>query len=138
VPGSFSLEIVTPERLVYEGEVTALQAPGLDGLFGILYNRAPLLSALGSGPIKLTELEGGTRYVAISGGFFQIVNNQAVVLADQAELGEEIDLTEAEARLEQARQHLAGLVPSEDEMERRREAIKRAAVRVKVASQVHR
>jgi len=136
VPGSFSLAIVTPARHVWEGEVTSLQAPSLDGLFGVLYHRAPLLTALGPGQVKFEEQNGTTRYVAISGGFFQVVKNRAVVLADEAAFAEEIDRAAAERELEEARAHLSGQILSEDERRRRQQALERARVRVKVASMV--
>lgn len=136
--GFFTLDIVTPERMVYSDDVDSLQAPGLDGYFGVLYNRAPYMAALGPGQVKFHEPGGETRYLAISGGFFQVCDNHAVVLADEAEFAEEIDLAEAAARLEEARLHLRGLMPSEEELERRRRALEVAATRVKVASMVRR
>ncbi len=136
MPGSFTLEIVTPARLVYTGEVESLQAPGLDGYFGVLHNRAPLISALGPGQLKFQELGDQPRFMAISGGFFQVADNKAIILADEAEFAEEIDAAAAAAELEQARQHLAGLIPSEEDLERRRRALEIARTRVKVASQV--
>ncbi|MBI2302467.1 MAG: ATP synthase F1 subunit epsilon [Armatimonadetes bacterium] len=136
--GSFSLDIVTPERLVYQGEVTSLQAPGLDGYFGVLASRAPLMAALGTGQVKFREQGGEERFVAINGGFCQVLANHVVVLADAAEFAEEIDAVEAQARVEQARQHLLGQILSEEDMRRRRQALDAAATRVKVASQVRR
>jgi F-type H+-transporting ATPase subunit epsilon len=136
MPGTFTLDIVTPERQVYEGEVTELQAPGLDGLFGVLHNRAPLLAALGPGQVKFAPAAGGTRFVAITGGFFEMAGNHAVLLADQAEFAEEIDAAEAQLRLEEARRELMGLIPSEDERRRREAAMAAAATRVRVAARV--
>lgn len=138
MPGSFALDIVTPARLVYQGEVTSLQAPDLDGLFGVLHNRAPLLVALGTGQVKFTEQDGETRYAAVTGGFFRVADNHAVILADQAEFAEEIDVAEAERRMAEARAHLQGRLMTEDEMKRHQQALASAATRVKVASQVRR
>ena len=133
MPGSFSLEIVTPARHVWQGEVTSLQAPGLDGLFGVLYQRAPLITALGPGQVKFEEEHGGLRFVAITGGSFQVLRNKAVVLADEAVFAEEIDRAKAEQDLEEARAHLTGQILSEDERTRRQRALERARVMVKVA-----
>lgn len=138
MPASFTLEIVTPERKLYEGDVIALSAPGIDGLFGVLYNRAPVISALGPGPIVFRQLDGGERRLAIAGGFFEVHQNRAVILADKADFAEEIDPQAAAAELEQARQRLTGIIESDAELERRREALKVAQTRVRVASQVRR
>lgn len=138
MPGSFTLEIVTPAQQFYQGEVTSLQAPGLDGYFGILHNRAPLISALGPGQLKFEEVGDGPRFVAITGGFFQVHQNRAVVLADEAVFGEDIDRETAEREVEEARQRLLGLITSDEERERWRRALQEAQTRIRVASQVRR
>ncbi len=135
MPGTFALDVVTPAQLVYQGEVASLQAPGIDGYFGVLHNRAPLIAALGPGQVKFEEAGGATRYVAITGGFFQVVKNRAVVLADEAVFAAEIDRAAAEARLEEARQHLQGIM-SEAERARWQRAAEVARTQIKVAGQV--
>lgn len=115
MPGTFHLAIVTPEQRVWEGEVHSLQAPGLTGSFGALHNRAPLISALSPGVVRFTEEAGTPRTLAITGGFFQIADNRAVVLADEAAFGEAIDREEADAALAAVSQRMMQLTHSDRE-----------------------
>ncbi|MCC7493660.1 MAG: ATP synthase F1 subunit epsilon [Fimbriimonadaceae bacterium] len=135
--GTFSLEIVTPAQAVYNGEVAEFQAPGLDGYFGVLHNRAPLISALGPGQLKFKDAEGLTRYLVISGGFFQVLRNKAIVLADAAEFAEDIDAAAAAAAEQAARDRLSGVL-SDAERTRRQRVLAFAKARVKVAGQARR
>jgi len=81
---TFQLEVVTPERLVVDTQVTDAELPGKDGYMGILPGHAPLLSALGKG--TLTYSEGGAKNVIdIDGGFVEVFDNHVRVLADKAE-----------------------------------------------------
>lgn len=117
MPGTFRLAIVTPEQLVWEGEVSSLQAPGLDGSFGVLHNRAPLIAALGPGLVRFAAVDGPTRTLAVSGGFFQVADNKAIVLADEAAFGDEIDRAAAEAELADISRRMMQLTGSDRERE---------------------
>lgn len=130
---AFRLEITTPERKLYEGNVVSLQAPGLDGSFGILYNRAPIIAALGPGPVRIVEEGAGEQRLAISGGFFEVRGNRAVILADKAEFAAEIDPRAAEAELDAAKAAMLRPSASETEREERRQALLLAQARVRVA-----
>ena len=132
MPGSFRLAIVTPEQLVWEGEVTALQASGLDGSFGVWHNRAPLIAALGPGLVKYAEENGPSRTLAVSGGFFQVANNKAIVLADEAMYGEDIDRAAAEAELADVSQRMMKQTGSDREREELQQ--QRAVAQAKVAA----
>jgi F-type H+-transporting ATPase subunit epsilon len=139
VAGTFSLEIVTPERAVFSGEVNSLKAPALDGLFGVLHNRAPLLTALGPGEVSFDVVgESQTHHMAISGGFFQVAANKAVLLADQAEFGHEVDIEEARRRLEIARQELTRMALTEEEARIRHHHHATAAARLRAADRYRR
>ncbi|MFT4203218.1 MAG: ATP synthase F1 subunit epsilon [Chitinophagaceae bacterium] len=78
------LEILTPETKVYSGEVYGVQMPGQDGLFEVLDNHAPMVSALGKGNIKIltSKTAGAQEHYAIDGGFAEILNNKVTVLAE--------------------------------------------------------
>src|SRR5258708_35520577 len=65
---TFKLEIVTPAKLLFGGDVVSFTAPGTAGGFQVLYNLAPLLAEIGIGEVKLTDPEGNVRRVATSGG----------------------------------------------------------------------
>lgn len=76
-----NLEIVTPDKKVFSGEVNRVQMPGIDGLFEILNNHAPLISALSAGIIKITG-DSNKETFNITGGFAEVLNNNVVILAE--------------------------------------------------------
>jgi F-type H+-transporting ATPase subunit epsilon len=75
------LEILTPEKKLYRGEANLVQLPGIDGLFEILNNHAPIISALGNGILKFRNAEGETK-LQINGGFVECLNNKVIVCAE--------------------------------------------------------
>lgn len=78
------LEILTPEKNLFSGDVYGVQLPGIDGLFEVLEKHAPLVSALGDGHIKVIpqKNQNGNLY-KISGGFVEVLNNRATVLVEK-------------------------------------------------------
>jgi F-type H+-transporting ATPase subunit epsilon len=102
---SFALEIVTPGKTVYSGQVESLKAPGSEGSFGVLAGHVPFLTSLQAGSLSFDE-EGGERcQMVVSGGFAQVANG-VTVLAETAERVEEIDIARARAALERAEERL--------------------------------
>ena len=77
-----NLEIVTPDSKVYEGEITSIALPGIDGSFQILNNHAPIVSALGTGKMTVVDTESKTQEYTISGGVVEMNNNKVIVLAE--------------------------------------------------------
>jgi F-type H+-transporting ATPase subunit epsilon len=77
------LEIITPDRQVFAGEVVSAQFPGTDGLFEVLNNHAPLISALKSGDITVTGAAGRESF-RIEGGVVEVLRNNVIVLAEGA------------------------------------------------------
>ena len=77
------LEIITPDRKVFEGEVTSAQFPGADGSFEVLNNHAPLIAALRSGDVTVTSA-AGREAIRIEGGVVEVLRNQVIVLAEGA------------------------------------------------------
>jgi len=77
----FRLQVFTQEKKVVDELITSLQAPGVDGYFGVLADHAPLISALGKGDLTIVGNEG-TRVIDLTGGFLEVVNNTATILAD--------------------------------------------------------
>lgn len=110
-----TLTVVTPEREVLRAEdVEIVLAPGVDGQLGILPRHAPLVSELEPGTLCLRQ--GGVETcLSITGGFLEVMNDRASVLADASELADEIDLEEAEQSLEAARRDLEAACHSRDE-----------------------
>jgi F-type H+-transporting ATPase subunit epsilon len=80
------LEILTPEKKIYSGDVYGVQLPGVTGLFEILDRHAPLVSALKTGRVKvLKDKQTSLTSFDIQGGFVEVLNNQVTVLAEGAE-----------------------------------------------------
>ena len=77
------LEIITPDRKVFEGEVTAAQFSGTDGSFEVLNNHAPLIAALRAGEVMLTGANG-REAIRIEGGVVEVLRNKVIVLAEGA------------------------------------------------------
>ncbi len=76
------LEIITPDKTIYQGEVSLVQLPGLDGLFELLNNHAPMIAALGKGRIKIHDMEKNELFFEINGGVLEVLKNKVLVLAE--------------------------------------------------------
>ena len=126
--GTFSLQIVSPEGNVLKEEVEFVVLPGGAGELGILPNHAALIAGLDIGVLRYT-MNSTVKRVAISGGFVEVADNSATVLADAAELSEEIDLARAVEAKERAIKRLAARSNEIDEL-RAEFALRRAAARI--------
>jgi F-type H+-transporting ATPase subunit epsilon len=100
------LQLVSPERLLVEEQVTDVQIPALDGFIGVLPGSAPLLSELKPGGVVTYHAAGQAKVLAVYGGFVEVLPDRVRILADNARPGEEIDLTEAQKQLDAANQAL--------------------------------
>jgi F-type H+-transporting ATPase subunit epsilon len=127
------IEIITPQRIVFKGEVLSLSVPGTCGGFQILYNHAPLFSSLEIGEVRMTAADGAEIVYAVTGGFVEIRLNRVVLLADTAERTDEIDKTRAEAARDRARGRILENNPNTD-TERARLALARALNRLRIAA----
>ena len=76
------LEILTPEKKLFSGNVQGVQLPGVDGLFEILDKHAPLVSALGIGNVKVLQKGVAAETYAIQGGFGEVIDNKTTVLVE--------------------------------------------------------
>jgi len=76
------LEILTPEKKVFAGEIVLVKVPGSDGSFEVMNNHAPIISALQEGNIKIITEDNQTQNIGIKGGVIQVLKNQVIVLAD--------------------------------------------------------
>jgi F-type H+-transporting ATPase subunit epsilon len=79
---TFQLAILTPERAVFEGTVEYVQVPGSEGYLGVLAHHAALVTGLAEGRLTVRRSGGADETVEVSGGFFEVSNNRATVLAD--------------------------------------------------------
>ena len=105
-------EIVSQDRMVFEGDVDIVVLPGSAGEMGILPHHAPLLTTLKYGFIKVRK-QGNEEIFAVSGGVAEVQPNIVTVLADAAENIEEIDVTRAEQARQRAQEVLAKGVPQD-------------------------
>ncbi|MDG1916214.1 MAG: ATP synthase F1 subunit epsilon [Flavobacteriales bacterium] len=76
------LEIITPEHKVFEGQVSSVQLPGVDGKFEILNNHAPIISTLTKGNVRVIDTNNNTELFEINGGVIEMQNNKIIVLAE--------------------------------------------------------
>ena len=131
---AFALEIVTPERVVYSGQVTSLQAPGTEGSFGVMAGHMPLLASLDIGVLRFADEDGEGVRMAVSGGFAEVGRERVTVLAETAESAEEIDVQRAESSRQRAEERLANRDDGEVDAARARAALMRAQNRLNISS----
>jgi F-type H+-transporting ATPase subunit epsilon len=119
--------IITPEEMIFDGEADLVVARIADGEIGVLVDHAPLVSTLEIGDVRITE--GEERHIyATSDGFFKVSENLVQILVEEAVPAGEIDVTEAENRIEEAESEIPGLEGEEDVDARRREAERRQRI----------
>ncbi len=124
------LEIITAERVVYSDEVNAVVAPGIEGELGILPHHAALMTMLKPGEL-LVRKDSDESYLAVSGGFMEVLDNKVIILADAAERAEEIDAERAEAARHRAEELLKTRPPGIDIITAEA-ALRRSLIRLKV------
>jgi F-type H+-transporting ATPase subunit epsilon len=101
----FQLEIVTPTKLLDEGQVEYVRCPGLDGSFGVMASHREAIIALGVGEIKVTQ-NGKDHFLATSGGFAEITREKVELLLETYERTDEIDTSRAENALQRAEERI--------------------------------
>lgn len=128
---TFTFRLVTPQRLVLEAPVVALQAPGSEGYLGVLAHHAPLITTLRPGRLEVRDAAGKRSIYAVGGGFLEVSGNRATVLADSAELASEIDSARAKASLSRAEARMkADAAAGAVDRERAARALERAKNRL--------
>lgn len=119
--------LVSPEREVWSGDAEMVVAQTIEGEIGIRTGHAPVLGVLVDGSlVKIHRIGGEVVTAAVGSGFFSVADNEVSVLAEQAELGSEIDVTAAKAALAEAEATGDGDNPQEV-------AVRRASARVRAA-----
>ena len=76
------LEIITPDKRLYSGEIELIRVPGSKGSFEVLKNHAPIISTLEKGKIKILTADKKEEFIQISGGMIEVKNNKIIVLAE--------------------------------------------------------
>src|SRR5277367_3395371 len=102
MPETLLLQLVSPERMLVDEQVSEAQIPALNGFIGVLPGHAPLVSQLMPGGVLTYQAEGKEKGLAVYGGFVEVLPDRVRVLADAAEHKEEIDLKAAQDQLARA------------------------------------
>ncbi len=126
---SLKLQLVTPDRSIFEGEVNEFMAPGAIGPFTVLHNHTPIVSALVPGVFRW-RMDGSETNMVLGGGFLEFHDNAAVVLASSAERVQDIDVERARRSLERAEERLQHPVDGTIDYDRARAARDRAKARI--------
>jgi len=132
LPTKLQLEVVTPDRSLVREEVDEVQVPGAEGYFGVLPGHAPLLATLKVGELWY-RVGQEKHYLAIAGGFAEVLPDRVTILAQVAERAEDVDIARAEAARKRAEERLAQ-PPQDFNLERARLALMKSLVRIQVAA----
>jgi len=103
---TFHFELVSPERLLFSGDVEQVDLPGAEGDFGVLAQHAPMVTTLRPG-ILTVHAAGGEQKIVVLGGFAEVSADGLTVLADSADAVEDIDRTMISARISELEGRIA-------------------------------
>jgi F-type H+-transporting ATPase subunit epsilon len=131
---TFTLEVVTPTRLVVREAVTEAQIPVRGGYIGVLPGHTPLLAEMGIGELSY-HLGGRVHSCTAMGGFVEVLSDRVIVLADAAERAEDIDSARAQTARDRAQKRLANPNDPNVDWKRAEAALERAQTRLAVAAQ---
>jgi F-type H+-transporting ATPase subunit epsilon len=126
------LEIVTPEKMAFSGNVEDVTIPGTEGEFGVLRGHEALLSSIEIGELNFTK-DGQKSYYAVNTGYAEVTSNKVTILIETAERSDSIDKDRARKAKEVAEASLAQLTKEDNEYEKVHLALLRAIVRISVA-----
>lgn len=130
-----TLEVVTPEKMVFSGKVDEVTIPGTEGEFGVLRGHEPFLTSVDIG--ELYFLAGGKKtHYAVNTGYAEITGTKITVLIETAERADAIDKDRATRAKEKAAAQLTQLTKDHDDFERMRLALTRAINRISVAEKL--
>jgi F-type H+-transporting ATPase subunit epsilon len=114
----FSISVVTPEGAAFEGEAEMLIVPGAAGEIGVLARHAPLVAMLKAGSTRVHMGDGQIQEFATGPGFFQVLEDRAIALVDDAVSAAEIDGARAQEQLEAAQEDLAKIESGDTTLDR--------------------
>ena len=126
----FSLRIITPDRVFYEGEASMVEFNTTEGEIGVLKDHIPMTVIISPGILTIKEAEG-EKQAALHAGFAEILQDKVVIMAEIVEWPEEIDLERAEDAKERAEERLRSKTPETDIL-RAETALQRALARIHV------
>ena len=127
-----TLEIVTPERMAFSGNVEEVTIPGSEGEFGVLRGHEALLSSVDIGQLNFTR-NNKKVYFAVNTGYAEVTSNKVTILIETAERSDQIDVNRARKAKDNAEDRLAKIAKDNEEYEKMRAALARAITRISVA-----
>jgi F-type H+-transporting ATPase subunit epsilon len=133
--GELKIKILSPERILYRGVVKSLGMPGKLGYMSVLPGHAAMVAQLDAGVLAF-EADGQTDRLFITGGFVDVSNNEATVLAEVVEKSAEINVERAKKALARADERLSSSKDVTINVPRALDAKKRATVRLELAGAV--
>jgi F-type H+-transporting ATPase subunit epsilon len=110
---SLHFELVSPEKLVFSGDVEQVDVPGAEGDFGVLAGHAPLVTTLRPG-ILTVHSSGGAQKIVVLGGFAEVSTEGLTVLADVAEAVEDIDREMIKTRIREMESRIEKMEPGNE------------------------
>ena len=126
------LEIVTPEKMAFTGEVEEVTIPGTEGEFGVLRGHEPFLTSVDIGELSFQK-EGKRTYYAVNTGYAEVTGGKVTVLIETAERSDTIDKDRAQKAKEKAEARLSQVEKDSVEFARIHAALVRAITRINVA-----
>ena len=127
----FTVQIITPDRIFYEGEATMIEFNTEAGEIGVYPRHIPLTTVIRPGVVTIHE-ESGDKKAAVHAGFAEILPDKVAIMAEIAEWADEIDLERAEEAKKRAEERIAAKTQDTD-MDRAELALKKAVVRIQLA-----
>lgn len=125
------LDVVTPEKAVLSRKALEVVAPGSQGEFGVLIGHTPFLTTLKPGQI-IVKTEDRDIYLAVGGGFAEIISNRVIILAETADMAEDIVVEEVKAEIDQAHEKLREYGRDDPEYTKWENRLVRSEVRLRV------
>lgn len=129
---SFRLQIISPDRVFYEGDVDMLELRTTEGVLGILKGHIPLTAVLSPGMLKI-EADNSEKIAAVHDGFVEIIKDKVIVLAEACEWPEEIDVNRAKEAKIRAERRLQESNTGEMNAVRAEMALRRSLIRLELA-----
>ena len=125
------LDVVTPTKAVLSRKAIQVIAPGSAGEFGVLIGHTPFLTTLKPGQV-VVETEDRDIFMAVGGGFAEIIGNRVIILAESADLAEDIKVDEVKVELDQAQDKLKGLNKDDAEYTKWESRVHKAELKLRV------
>lgn len=125
-------EVITPDKIIYEGNVDMVVAPGTDGELGILPLHMPIVTTLRVGELRLKHGDDKQDYIAIDGGYMEVSEDKVTILATAAEYASKMDVAEINKIKEEIEARLASIPKDSDEFFTATAELERAVNRLSI------